>query len=515
MLAIKNLDPEIQKQIVAYKGTFIRAKLAMNPNLSDEVQDILLHDRGSSVRLQLAANPKSNIKTQLELASDRNEKVKRELVKNKSCTEEVQKKLAIESLKPVMGHDRYGREEEQLTDENIIYSLLNNPKLAPSVQAIFAKSKDDEVRATLAKNDNLSKDIQLVLMKDKDESVRKALEDNDSLHPEVRVRLKSKPPKDFNKNEFIGRVHKNKYVFRILEKFMEDNKMTELPTTAFKGTPIERYRQQPLVDAMFKENNGKPLTLEHIKKAIEKMEAKEFYIYHGDFGSGIQSHEDFTKIPRHSFALLFKDLESDPQTLEFMKDVAPSLAHGHHGSMGGWGAMNMGWILWKDISGKIGKPAVLIEQVQSDWRGLMSKIKAMKDDVNNPQNYQAERMIDDWIEKYGEESLPRIQKNLDELVKDYPEKLMAEFLSSSGVRGKTVYITGKETQRGLVGHSDKESTMLDVIYDRMPSAFGFKPAEDLPGFLKLERASTKALVKKTGYRRLISEVSAKLGFRSE
>jgi predicted regulator of amino acid metabolism with ACT domain len=502
LLAIKNLDPEIQMQLVKYKGAFIRAKLATNPSLIQEVQSILLTDRGSSVRKLLAGNPKISEQTQMALAGDKINNVRMALVQNPSCVESVQKKLAIDNIKTMQGQD--GSEE-------IIQHLLGNPKLAPSVQLIFAKSKNIEILRNLAGNPNLTKEVQFMLMKDKDTYVRNNLSENEQLHPEIRVRLKSKPPKDFDKNEFVARVHKNKYIFRILEKYMEDNGMAQLTSQDFKGKPIERYRQQPLVDAMFKENNGRPLTMEHIKKALEKMEAKEFYIYHGDFSKGIQSHEKFSNIPRHSFALLFKDLESDPQTLEFMKDVAPNMAHGHHGSMGGWGEMNMGWILWKDISKVIGKPAVLVEQVQSDWRGLMSKIRAMKDDVNHPQNYQAERMVEDWVERYGEESLPRIQKNLDELVKDYPEKLMAEFLSSSGVRGKTVYITGKETQRQLVGHdADKESTMLDTIYDRMPAAFGFKPAEDLQGFLKLERASFRVLVKNSGYRKLIQKTSAKL-----
>ena len=256
---------------------------------------------------------------------------------------------------------------------------------------------------------------------------------------------------------------------------------------------------------MFKENNGKPLTLEHIKKAIAKMEAKEYYIFHNEFTSrDIQAYEKFKGIQRNSFTLLFKDLESDPTTLDFMKEVAPKLAHGNHGNMGGWGAMNMGWILWKDVSEIMGHPSILIEQIQSDWRGLMSKIKAIKEDINNPSSRVAGQMLEDWNEKHGQESLTRIQKNLDELVKDYPEKLMAEFLSNAGVRGKTVYITGRDVQQKLVGHkADRESVMLDTIYERMPATFGFKPAEELPGFLKLERANMK-------YRKLIRQAANKI-----
>ena len=500
LLSIKNLDPGIQMQLAAAKGAFIRAKLATNPNLSPEVQSILLTDRASSVRKLMASNPVINEETQRVLATDKIESVRRELAANPKISDSTQAVLTRAAL--------------ETGDEDTALRLLNNDKLSPKAQEEFIEYGKTYYLRRLADNPNLTRDIQLKLMKDDDRQVRDNLSNNDALHPEIRVRLNSKPPKDFDKNEFVTKVHKNKYVFRILEKYMEDNDLTQLEAKNFKGTPIERYRQQPLVDAMFKENNGKPLSIEHIKKALEKLDAKEFYVYHGDFSSGIQSHKKFSTLPRHSFALLFKDLESDPQTLEFMKDVAPNMAHGNHGSMGGWGEMNMGWILWKDITKIVGKPAVLIEQVQSDWRGLMSKIKAMKDDINHPQNWQAERMVDDWIEQYGEDSLPRIQKNLDALVKDYPEKLMAAFLSSSGVRGKTVYITDKETQRGLVGHSEGESVMLDTIYERMPAAFGFKQAEDIPGFLKLERASTRALVATSGYRKFISQKVAKITNRS-
>jgi len=519
LLSIKNLIPEIQKEIVKYKESFIRLKLASNPSLIEEVQEVLSKDKGSTVRVALALNSCISEKTQIYLLGDGNEKVIMALIQNPSCMNSIQKNLAAsrneEAKLSLLKNPKLSTEAQLILakdkDKAIRHVLANRNRLPVEVQMVLVKDKDSEVRQTLANGDNLSKEVQFALAKDKHASVRRALEENDGLHPELRVRLRSQPPKGFSKEEYITRVHKNKYIFRILEKYMEDNSLTELAYPKnFKGTPIERYYNQPLVNAMFKENNGKPITIEHVKAAIAKMDGKEFYIFHGDFGSGIQSHEKFDKLPRHSFALLFKDLESDSQTLEFMRDVAPSLAHGDHGSMGGWGEMNMGWILWKDISKMMKSPAVLIEQIQSDWRGLMSKIKAIQDDADNPSSWRAKSMIEEWIEKYGEESLGRIQKNLDELVKDYPEKLMAEFLSNSGVRGKTVYITDKETQRKLVGHEDRQSVMLDVIYDRVPSAFGFHESKELPGFLKLERASTSSIIKSSGYRKYINQKSKKL-----
>jgi hypothetical protein len=187
-----------------------------------------------------------------------------------------------------------------------------------------------------------------------------------------------------------------------------------------------------------------------------------------------------------------------------MKEVAPKLGHGDHGSYGGWGNMNMGWVLWKDITEVMGHPSILIEQVQSDWRGLLSKIRAMRDDINDRQSGVAKELLTQWEEKYGQESLERIQKNVDELVRDYPEKIMAEFLSQPGVRGKTVYMTGKDTQQGLIGHSkERKDVLTENIYDKIPRAMGFKDSKELPGFLKLERANMQ-------YRKLIRQGAEKL-----
>jgi hypothetical protein len=539
LVQLKNLEPDIQMEIAKSKKGYVRSTLSENPNLSEAVQKRLALDKLPTVRTNLSRLENLSESAQRILVKDSEHSIRKNVYRNRNLAQDIQLELAQgededlknslaenPSIKPeiimILADPRQGirtraiiARKEGLDDgaqemisrdpePQVREQLAVNPSINAEAQKALSTDSSEPVRWNLARNSKINADTQRTLASDSNTRVIDYLSRNQNLLPEIKIRTQSKPPAGFNKNEFIARVHKNKYVFRVLEKYMEDNSLTQLESQKFKGSPIERFRQQPLVDAMFKENNGKPLTLEHIKKAIEKMEAKEFYIFHNTFGSGIQSHDTFRHLPRYSFALLFKDLEGDPETLQFMKDVAPKLAHGQHGSMGGWGAMNMGWILWKDISTVTGRPSVLIEQIQSDWRGLMSKIRAIKDDIDNPSSRAAGIMLEEWNEKHGEESLGRIQKNLDELVKDYPEKLMAEFLTNSGVRGKTVYITGRDTQQRLVGHqAGRESVMLDTIYERMPAAFGFKQAEDLPGFLKLERANTK-------YRKIIRQAAEKL-----
>ena len=538
LIRLKNLDPSIQLEVAKSKSAFVRQTLAENSSIDEVTQRRLALDKSSKVRKTVSAIATLAPAAQKILLQDKDRYIRDSVIKNPNLSEELQRTIAEDGgleqrialarnrgLLPtaisILAKDDYSdirayvalraglddAAQRALSTDTVVdirRALAKNITIDGETQKTLSADPDERVRINLAANEKINEAAQRTLSSDSSVEVVNQLKRNVNIVPEIKIKTQSKIPEGFNKDEFVARVHKNKYVFRILEKYMEDNSLTQLEAKNFKGTPIERYRQQPLVDAMFKGNNGKPLTIEHIQKALEKMDAKEFYIFHNDFGSGIQSHEKFRNIPRSSFALLFKDLEGDPTTLQFMKDVAPKLAHGHHGSMGGWGAMNMGWILWKDITSVVGHPAILIEQIQSDWRGLMSKIKAIRDDIDNPSSRAAAQMLEQWEEEHGAESLTQIQRNLDALVKDYPEKLMAEFLSNSGVRGKTVYITGRDTQQKLVGHSsDRESVMLDTIYERMPAAFGFKPSEELPGFLKLERANMK-------YRQIIKQAAQKL-----
>lgn len=514
LLNKENLEPKIQLALARDPEEKVRAAYAYNGILTPEIQNILARDKSKTVRTALLRktrplspeifahfikDPAEEVKIDLAKRSDFPSELYAALIASSGPDVKIiisEKKDVSDDIKNILAQDE---------DVPVRKHVVNYVETLPQdVLKRLAGDPDVGVRAALAGRDDIDKDIQILLAKDPSPEIRKKLRKRRDLDTNVRVMLQENIPEGFSQDNFVAKINKNKYVFRIIEKYMEDNKLNELTPKDFKGTPIERYYQQPLVNAMFRQNNGKPLTLEHIKKAIETIEAKEFYVLHGTMGSEIQSASQFKELPRHSFALLFKDLESDPETLAFMKDVAPKLGHGDHGSYGGWGNMNMGWVLWKDISSVMGYPSILIEQIQSDWRGLISKIRGMRDDINDRQNSEAASLLKQWEEKYGPDSLNRIQKNIDELVRDYPEKILSEFLSQSGVRGKTVFMTGKETQQKLIGHkSDKPDVLTDNIYDRIPRSLGFKDSDELKGFLKLERANMK-------YRQLIRQGAQKI-----
>ena len=322
------------------------------------------------------------------------------------------------------------------------------------------------------------------------------------------IKKTSKPPKGLDKNPEMF-VHKDNYLLvRKLEKFMQRNNLKSLTPKDFKNPEISNLAQKPTIVELFKNNPGKPITLEMVSKFMPRSE--EFLAHFGTYDGDVQSDEKFISMPRYTFSLNFKDLDVSPLAKRFIKEVSPYLRHiGGEGHQIGTGMFALGWILFKDITELVGKPAYVIEQLQSDWRGFVPKLRAIKEGNEKGAAIVAARLLEGMEREFPKDELDKVQSEINNLVKNYPEKLLSAFLQKT--KGKTVYMTNKETIMPLIGHTPEAEekrkqkaesegksymSMTTQLYDALPRQFGFQEnAPELPGYFKIEQASYKTIVR--------------------
>ena len=257
---------------------------------------------------------------------------------------------------------------------------------------------------------------------------------------------------------------------------MEDNNLKNI-TKAEVREYDPKISQHPFADKIFASGHGN-LTLEQLKAAeaeyLDNVETTLRHVLTGKYNAGSQSEDSVKDIRRESLSVTLEE-GLPPEVFYFVdKWVNPGIGHGI-----GLGRFNLGHVLFKDISSILKKPAVLIEQIQSDHRYTLAFLK--QGSVRLDPKFEA-----DLDSKFGEGSKDRMIKYFTNIRSIYPETLLLEFLNR--MRGKEIYITGPERASELTNVDPKAA---QEVYGKIPAKFGFSPAEDMPGYLRLERANYK------------------------
>jgi len=347
--------------------------------------------------------------------------------------------------------------------------------LSSEAQQKLAVSSSKAVKNQLLDRSDLSTDAAKILAKDTEKDIRdRALV---KLPFSERAEATSIPSSLMPIEDFKSRARKDLYMFRRLEKIMEDNNLKNMTKKEVRKYD-PKISQHPFAEKIFASSQGN-LTLEKLKAAeAEYLDNAETTLRHaltGKYEAGSQQSEQSIKnVPRETLSVTLE--EGLPPEVAYFVDrwVNPSIGHGI-----GLGRFNLGHILFKDISSILKKPAVLIEQIQSDHRYTLAFLK--QGSTRLDPKFEA-----DLDSKFGEGSKDRMIKYFTNIRSIYPETLLLEFLNR--MRGKEVYITGPERAAQLTRVDPKAA---QEVYGKIPSKFGFEPAEDMPGYLRLERANYK------------------------
>ena len=298
------------------------------------------------------------------------------------------------------------------------------------------------------------------------------------------------------------KLHKDLYALRMIEKYLEDH--PELPGVSDLASipELSGLRDKPLVKQVNKQVlKGQPWTIEVINKVIDSLEQYEGSDDNKNIGqqnlrSQLQSDDQFNNIPRRVVYFGFDIIPGMSEDAKrFIEREGPSLKHIADENIGDKGK-NIGWVAWKDISSVVGYPAVLIEQIQGDYRNFFKRMKHFETVGQNRDATYAQRMygraatihLERYNREYGPETIQNIEKEFNTMMKDYEAKILSKFLMM--VKGTTVYMTGKDKIMEIIEYKPNEQTIMpDLLYDTLPKSFGFREAPELPGYLKLERAS--------------------------
>lgn len=181
-----------------------------------------------------------------------------------------------------------------------------------------------------------------------------------------------------------------------------------------------------------------------LRKAQETMEEakgikdEEFTKYDSD----IQTDDNFRSIPRRIFS---KGLDKSKLSPELVEIAEKALVH----DLAGAGPDAASWILWKDISGVVGEPAVVVEQIQDGLRsGLMRDYK---------QDPAAKEIL-------------RANKN-------WAKELLADFISTQGA--KKIFMP---TAEKIIDSTSMSEQAANIYYSSLPKKMGFQPSSKLEGF---------------------------------
>jgi hypothetical protein len=319
--------------------------------------------------------------------------------------------------------------------------------------------------------------------------------------------------------------------FRELQKVMKDNNLTELTQAA-----ADRYLKhipKRIVDGLFAYTNGQPASEEQVKEYIKQKQGnitlEDVDSAAADYFSGPQEG-----VERASFTTdpLYADSQKDHKlaaggkrealAVSLDENMPPEFKYwmGKYYSRGhgiGLGNYNLGHVLYRDISAMVGKPALCIEQLQSDFRGKLAEIN------QSIKNGSAQGTIDDVNTKFGPGSWDKVVAYITKLRAVYPRMILAEFLRRA--KGKTVYIANAGT---AVMRTSIDPRGAKEVYETVPEKFGFKPTDDIPvtnemyrdyktdetfpvqaGYLKLEKASYKNKLTKVAMQKVLQAQSYK------
>jgi hypothetical protein len=531
-----NTSPETLARLAGDRDLDVRMATARNLGTPAKALAALAGDEEEHVRTVAAINPGTPGKTLMALTKDKSEDVRNNVARNRAAPPEVLKRLlrdkdhhvvlsvASNTSAPeeiLMALAKHGAFDVLLSvadNENatpavldalangkgswsggtyIIENVASNPKASPELLNKLVKSRVASIRMRVAENTTATAEMLTTLAADPNKKVRyfvamnantpqavvfNLAEDEDSsvskaaterLPVEERVRRTSKPPEGFSK-EVSRTVDPKRYALRRLEQAMTQAGDTQVRKADLNKAAYQRLQNDATIAELMKANNN-VITLAQVQTAMGEKKAKgiPYYVHHGEYpGKEAQSDEAWRKLPRHTYALGFKDLPLSEESKAFFEDIAPKLKHSEHTI--GVGGKNLGWILWKDISELMGEPSVVIEQVQSDWRGLTEKLR----DIAKANPEQATQ-VKEFEDKYGGPAvLDKIQKEMDEMVATYPEQLVSSFLEE--IPGWKVYMTGREQIIKLTSMSPKVAT---EIYQDVAKRFGFTKSEKWPGYL--------------------------------
>jgi hypothetical protein len=187
------------------------------------------------------------------------------------------------------------------------------------------------------------------------------------------------------------------------------------------------------------------------KRAMKKLgEAEE-----GTFRGDVQSDTPFVALTRNTFSLPLADAGLSAQTMAKVE----SLKYGGHTGIGT--GPQLGWILWKDISGIVGEPAVLIEQLQSDLSPLISQMEF---------STKGSGMEDPAV------------RELKQLRQKFPAIIGQAFESKAA--GKKLFMTSPEKIAELTGLASSGGPGHTIAYKELAKILKMHPSTKLPGYLE-------------------------------
>ncbi len=305
---------------------------------------------------------------------------------------------------------------------------------------------------------------------------------------EDRVRKTSKTPKGWPKDPAVF-ISRNAYVLRSLEKEMEKSGVAELATADLRKPEYQKFGNNPVIKTLFEKGNGQ-VTLESLQAYQKELGStgEKYYRHHSKYpgAAEYQIEERFNKLPAQVYALVWDDLGQfgvSDDAKKFIEDLSPQMKHrtGERGEhVVGLNGRNLGYIIWKDITSVLGEPAVLIQQMQSDWKAAFSEIAKLEAgetlEIDNIKITQEHLPL--FYERVGgKDFFDSAKADVLKLIKDYPQKLLQAFLVDA--RGKKVFMhTAKAINKAIGKDENTEGGVAEIVYRQAPKAFGFQPSMD-------------------------------------
>jgi hypothetical protein len=290
----------------------------------------------------------------------------------------------------------------------------------------------------------------------------------------------------------------------MIEKYLEDHPEISGVSDLASIPELANLRDKSLIKQVNKQVlKGQPWTIEVINKVMDSLEQYEGSDDNKNIGqqelrSQLQTDVQFNNIPRRVVYFGFDIIPGMSEDAKrFIEREGPTLKHIADENIGDRGK-NIGWVAWKDITAIVGKDAVLIEQIQGDYRNFFKRMRHFETVGRSPEATPAQRgygnaatiYLERYNREYGADTIDAIEKEFNSMMKDYEAKILSKFLTM--VKGTTVYMTGKDKIIEIIEYKHGQQTIMpELLYDTLPKSFGFREAPELPGYLKLERAKIR------------------------
>jgi hypothetical protein len=283
----------------------------------------------------------------------------------------------------------------------------------------------------------------------------------------------AKSPEGFADNDTSQKLFKHMRSLKALEDLLDKSGLQQISPKELKRLQPELL-SNPIVVELFRASQGKSVDKAGIRAFAEGYSGTNYDVFWGSYHDDVQvdkslAYEIRSETKREVFALGMTELDAPTTSL------LEKLGRRFHDI--GFKNKNLGWILFRNIS-VVGYPAILIEQIQSDLRNVDDILKDYYQYVNE------EKYSKDFDTEFGAGAYEGAVKNLKNISKNYGELVLSGFLKKAA--GFTIFITGRDTIKEVAKLSDVAATEL---YQKLPQRFGFKPSQELPGYMKLERAA--------------------------